>query len=265
MQMSLKQTQTVAEIARQYPATVAVFEALGIDYCCGGNKSLRDACAKQNVSVDRVLSELADALAVRPAPGEQHWMTATLADLCSYIVDRHHGFTKRELPRLSALAEKVEQRHAHMHPELHQIRELVHALNSEMSTHMLKEEQVLFPRLKVVEDSAARGTPAPPAFFGALINPIRHMMTDHDDTAELFRSLRNLTHSYHVPEDACASFRALYEGIQALEVDIHQHVHLENNILFPHALEFEKSGPAPAAAAVNAHVCTGELGNCRSS
>ena len=239
MEMNLDQTQTVAEIARQHPGTVAVFEALGIDYCCGGNKSLRDACANRNVSVDDVLSHLADALVMHPAQGEQHWMTSTVADLCSYITERHHAFTKRELPRLSTLAEKVELRHGHMYPELHQIRELVDALNSEMSMHMLKEEQVLFPRLKVVEESATRGTHPPPAFFGALINPIRHMMSDHDDTGEMFRSLRGLTHAYCAPEDACASFRALYQGIEALELDIHQHIHLENNILFPRAVELE--------------------------
>ncbi len=239
--MNLDQTQTIAEIAREHPVTVPVFEALGIDYCCGGNKSLRDACAKGNVSLDRVLSDLSSALEARPAESERHWMTSPLVELCAYIVEQHHGFAKRELARLSALAEKVELRHAHMYPELHKIRELVYALNSEMSTHMLKEEQVLFPRLKVVEESAQAGTQPPPAFFGALINPIRHMMSDHDDTGELLRSLRTLTREYQVPEDACASFRAFYQGMKALEKDVHQHIHLENNVLFPRALEFEKA------------------------
>jgi regulator of cell morphogenesis and NO signaling len=238
--MNLDQSQTVAEIAREHPLTVPVFEALGIDYCCGGNKSLKDACAKGDISLDRVLSDLSSAIVARPAEEERHWMTLPVVSLCAYIVEQHHGFAKRELPRLSALAEKVELRHAHMHPELHKIRELVYALNSEMSTHMLKEEQVLFPRLKVVEESAQAGTPPPPAFFGALINPIRHMMSDHDDTGELLRSLRRLTRGYHIPEDACASFRMFYQGMEALEKDVHQHIHLENNILFPRALEFEK-------------------------
>lgn len=239
--MNLDQTQTVAEIAREHPGTVPVFESLGIDYCCGGNRSLEDACATKNVAVDRVLAELSDALVARPAPEEGHWMTATLAELSTYIVEQHHEFARRELPRLSALAEKVEQRHAHMHPELHQIRELVQSVDSEMSVHMLKEEQVLFPRLRVVEDAARAGKQPPPAFFGALINPIRHMMSDHDDTGRMIGSIRSLTGDYQIPEDACGSFRALYQGVEALEKDLHQHIHLENNILFPRALEFEKA------------------------
>lgn len=238
--MDLDQRQTVAEIARQHPATVRVFESLGIDYCCGGGSPLEDACSKGNVPLDRVLAELSEAIVARPAPEESHWMTASIADLSTYIVEQHHGFAKRELPRISALAEKVEQRHAHMHPELHQIRELVLSVNSEMSVHMLKEEQVLFPRLKVVEDAARAGKQPPPAFFGALINPIRHMMSDHDDTGKMLLSIRGLSRDYQIPEDACESFRALYEGMEALEKDLHQHIHLENNILFPRALEFEK-------------------------
>lgn len=238
--MDWDQTQAVAEIARQHPVAVPVFEALGIDYCCGGNKSLKDACATGNVSLDRVLSDLSSVLGARPAEEERQWMTSPLVDLCAFIVEQHHGFAKRELPRLSALAERVELRHAHMHPELHKVRELVQAMSSEMLTHMLKEEQLLFPRLKVMEEFAQAGTPPPPAFFGALINPIQHMMNDHDDTNLLLLSLRRFTHQYQIPEDACASFRTFYQGLGALEKDLHQHIHLENNILFPRALEIEK-------------------------
>lgn len=238
--MNLDGTQTVSEIARQYPAAVPVFEALGIDYCCGGNRPLELACAKHNVALNLVLSDLSSVLVTRPAEDERHWTTASLADLSAYIVEQHHAYAKRELPRLAALAAKVKARHGHLHPELHQIREIVNALHSEMCTHMLKEEQVLFPRLKVVEDAAEAGVPPAPAFFGALINPIRHMMNDHDDTGHLLKSLRNLTHNYRLPEDACASYRALYDGLEAFEKDVHQHIHLENNILFPRALEFEQ-------------------------
>jgi regulator of cell morphogenesis and NO signaling len=239
--MNLDSTQTVAEIARQYPAAVPVFEALGIDYCCGGNRPLEVACAKHNVALNLVLSDLSSALVTRPTEDERHWMTASLADLSAYIVEQHHAYAKRELLRLAPLAAKVETRHGHMYPETHQIRELVNALSSEMCTHMLKEEQILFPRLKVVEDAAGSGVVPPPAFFGALINPIRHMMNDHDDTGELLKALRTLTHDYNPPPDACMSYQALYQGLNALEIDIHQHVHLENNILFPRALELEKA------------------------
>ena len=161
-------------------------------------------------------------------------------ELADHIVEQHHAYSKRELPRLSALAAKVHRRHAHLHPELHQILELVETMSSEMCTHMLKEEQVLFPRLKVVEHAAQAGMAPSPAFFGPLINPIHHMLGDHDDTGHLLKSLRTLTNDCKIPEDACMSYRALYDGLSALERDLHQHIHLENNILFPRALEFER-------------------------
>jgi regulator of cell morphogenesis and NO signaling len=238
--MNFDSTQTVAEIAREHPAAVPVFEAFGIDYCCGGNRPLETACARQNVSLNLMLSNLSSALVTRPAEDERHWMTAPLADLADYIVEQHHSYAKRELPRLAALATKVEARHGHMFPETHQIRELVEAMSSEMLTHMLKEEQVLFPRLKAIEEAAGAGQKPEAAFFGALINPIRRMMNDHDDTGHVLKSLRSLSHDYRAPERACTSFQALYRGLDALEKDIHQHIHLENNILFPRALAFEQ-------------------------
>lgn len=239
--MTLDSTQTVRDIVRQYPAAVPVFEALGIDYCCGGTKSLQDACERQKVPLSKALNDLADALVVRPGKDDQHWVTSSLGELAAHVVAQHHSYAKRELPRLGALAAKVHLRHGHVHPELHQLCELVGALRSEMSPHMLKEEQVLFPRLSAMEQAAANGTALEPAFFGALINPIRHMMSDHDDTGELLRSIRRLTHDYKLPEDACMSYQALYQGLSDLEKDTHLHIHLENNILFPRALEFEKA------------------------
>jgi regulator of cell morphogenesis and NO signaling len=116
----------------------------------------------------------------------------------------------------------------------------VNALAGELSTHMLKEEQVLFPRLKSIEEAAKIGPTARPAVFGSLINPIRHMMEDHDDTGELLRSIRSLTNEYRPPAGACMSFQALYSGLADLERDVHQHIHLENNILFPRSLQFEE-------------------------
>jgi regulator of cell morphogenesis and NO signaling len=123
-------------------------------------------------------------------------------------------------------------------PNWRKIRELVAAMSSEMTIHMLKEEQVLFPQLKLVEESAQAGVAPPPAFFGRLTNPIRRMMSDHDDTGELLKSIRALTRGYRLPDGACMSYQALYHGLEALEKDLHQHIHLEDNILFPRALEF---------------------------
>lgn len=234
-------TQTIRELVQQYPATVPVFEAIGIDYCCGGGKTLEAACADKNVSVNLLLADLANALETRPTPEDRRWISSSLSELAEYIVEQHHAYAKKELPRLAALAVKVDLRHGHMHPELNKIREMVEALSAEVGTHLLKEEQVLFPRLKVIEDAAQTGVLPPPAFFGSLLNPIRHMMSDHDDTGELLHTIRELTHNYVLPDGACMSYQALYRGLSDLERDLHQHIHLENNILFPRALEFEKA------------------------
>lgn len=239
--MTLDSTQTVREIVQQCPAAVPVFEALGIDYCCGGNRSLEDACKKEKIPLNQVLSDLSCALETRPAKDDGQWMTSSLGELADHIVEHHHGLARRELPRLAALGEKVYLRHGQNHPELARIRELVNAIASEMSTHMLKEEQVLFPRLKVIEEAASNGTTPPPAFFGPLINPIRHMMGDHDDTGELLKTIRALSNNYEPPVGACMSYQALYHGLSDLEADLHRHIHLENNILFPRALEHEKT------------------------
>ena len=239
--MTLESTQTIREIVQQHPAAVPVFEALGIDYCCGGGKTLEAACASKNVPLNLLLSDLANALITRPTPEDRRWMTSSLSELADYIVEQHHAYAKSELPRLAALAAKVHLRHGHMYPELNQIRELIEALSAEVIAHLLKEEQVLFPRLRTIEDAAQAGVMPPPAFFGSLINPIRHMMSDHDDTGELLRSIRALARNYTLPDGACMSYQALYQGLSDLERDLQQHIHLENNILFPRALEFEKA------------------------
>jgi regulator of cell morphogenesis and NO signaling len=238
--MSIDTTQSVREIVQQHPGAVAVFEAFGIDYCCGGSKSLEEACRKDAIPLEAVLAKIAEALAVRPAKEDAQWMSSSLAELADHIVEQHHAYARRELVRLSALAEKVFARHGDRHPELGRIRELLGTMANEMLTHMLKEEQVLFPRLKTIEQAARQGAPLAPAFFGSLINPIRHMMADHGDTGELLRLIRLASNNYQPPEDACLSYQALYHGLADLERDTHRHIHLENNILFPRALELEK-------------------------
>jgi regulator of cell morphogenesis and NO signaling len=239
--VTLTQGQTVRSIVQENPTAVAVFESIGIDYCCGGNKSLEEACQKAKLSVEEVLASLENARALPPVEEDCRWLTSSLSELTDHIVNKHHAYTRQEGPRLTALASKVRIRHGHIYPELHQLCELIDAMSSEMLTHMLKEEQVLFPRLSAMERAKQNGTALQPAFFGALINPIRHMMSDHNDTGELLKSMRALTRNYKLPEEACMSYQALYQGLTDLEKDIHRHLHLENNILFPRALELEKA------------------------
>jgi len=238
--MTIAAKHTVGEIAAEFPNAAREFEKLGIDYCCGGSKTLGDACAAAKISVEEALERLekSTSAAQKSDPG-QNWQDLPLADLIAHINRTHHVFVREECPRIEALAEKVAGVHAQRHPELEQVADVFAALANELSVHMMKEEQILFPYVIRLEESHVAGEPAPPAMFGSVVNPVRMMMQEHDGAGDALRSLRQLTLDYSVPEDACASYRALYHGLQEFEADLHQHIHLENNILFPRAVAME--------------------------
>jgi len=239
--VTITENQTVREIAVENPATVRVFESLGIDYCCGGRRPLTDACAEANVPVERLLEMLRSAGQGAPEDA-QPWKDAPLAELAEHIVTRHHGYIRKETPRIEALLEKVTMRHGSGHPELLTVKELFAAMSQELLTHAMKEEQVLFPHIERMEKAAVAGEPAPAAFFGSVRNPIARMLADHDDAGELTARIRKITDNYRLPEGACPTYRALFDGLAEFERDLHQHVHLENNILFPRALQLENRG-----------------------
>lgn len=225
--MTIQPSQTVREIANQFPQSLRIFDGLGIDYCCGGGRTLADACSASNAVVERVVAQIeAGPAAVVP------WPTDSMSGLATYIQSIHHSYVRNEIPRITALLEKICGKHADKHPHLVGVRERFTALAEELSQHMLKEERVLFPYLAEVE----RGGEAY-SCFGAVENPIRVMMAEHENAGELLREIRLLTNDYRLPEDACTSFKALYAGLAEFEGDLHQHVHLENNILFPLALQ----------------------------
>lgn len=232
-------SQTVREIAIEHPATVRVFESLGIDYCCGGKRTLKDACERAGVPPERALDMLAQI--EEPAPSEAaNWAGANAQELIRHIVGRHHSYVRSETPRLMTMFDKVVSRHGQDHPELASIRELFSALTQELFAHMLKEENVLFPYLEKMDAAVTRGEIPPPAVFGSVEMPISRMLADHDDAGELLAKMRALSSGYSAPESACPTYRALYHGLEEFEHDLHQHVHLENNILFPRALHMEQ-------------------------
>lgn len=219
---------TVRQIAIENPASVRVFESLGIDYCCGGGRSLSEACERAKVPLDRVLG-LLEGLAAEPvSPEAQPWTQAPLADLTAHIVAQHHSYIRSEAPRLETLAGKVARKHGAAHPELYSIQEFFAAISQELFAHMLKEERILFPMLDRLETD---GKAAP------IDTPIARMLADHEDAGTLARRIRELASGFQPPDDACPSFRALYHGLEEFERDLHHHVHLENNVLFPRALK----------------------------
>ena len=231
--MSVELEATVRHIAVERPQRVRAFESFGIDYCFGGMQSLEDACRQANVAV----AEVRDALE-RPPEAEmgagEDWTTASLEELSDHIVKRHHTFVRQETARLLELLAKVGAKHKTNHPELDRLEELFRALASELKLHMMKEEQVLFPMIRQLEQ-ASRDEAADIAGFAGIMFPMERMISEHEDAGGILDEIRSLTGSFEPPADACPSFRALYQELEEFERDLYRHIHLEDNILFPRA------------------------------
>jgi regulator of cell morphogenesis and NO signaling len=256
--MQITETSTVREIVVTLPAATRLFEGLGIDYCCGGQRPLGEACAKAAVPVAQVLNSLSRLAAPAPDSPERDWQREPLAALINHIVEKHHVYTKDELPRLERLLNKVCEAHGERHGELFRLRELFGPLRQELDTHLLKEEQVLFPYIERLEEAFTNKQGVAPPFFGTVRNPVRMMMTEHDTAGETLELMRAAAGGYAVPADACPSYRTLYGALAAFEADLHQHIHLENNILFPRAEAMEAEvAPARQAGEFNEHRCFG--------
>jgi len=234
-----KNTKTVREYALEIPAATRIFEKLGIDYCCGGGKSLVDVCTAVVVSGDEVLDLLKADLESVSTSAARDWQALSQAELITHIVDKHHAFTREELVRLEALLAKVSGVHGENHPELFQIQDQFGKLRGELEPHMLKEESVLFPYIVRMEEAAVANQTLPPPPFRTVQNPVRVMMAEHDAAGYILGRMREVSSDYAVPPDGCISYKTLYSALTALEVDLHQHIHLENNILFPRAVATE--------------------------
>ena len=237
----INSAMTVREVALQVPESTRLFESLRIDYCCGGNQPLVQACASAGVDVLDLMEMLAEVGQSNEADGALDFQNASLPELITHILDTHHVFTKTEIERLQSLADKVLNAHGGNHPELVHLDELLTRLCADLKPHMFKEEQVLFPYLMALAQAAEQGRAAPFAPFGTVNNPIRMMMREHDTAGDILRELRLLTFDYKVPADACISYQTLYQALENFEKDLHQHIHLENNILFPKALAMENA------------------------
>lgn len=231
-------TQTVREIALEEPSSIRVFESFGIDYCCGGRKPLSEACAASSVDVDAVIAAL-EAAAAGPALSTEDWSLSLMEDLVNHIVLSHHAYVKRELPRLAVLAQKVVNRHGATRAELVELQSVLATLDADLTQHLAKEEAILFPYIIQLERSNAEGTSKPDACFGTVASPVAMMIQEHDAAGLLLAEIRRLSENFTTPEGACPTFHAYYDGLKEFELDLHQHIHLENNILFPRAINAE--------------------------
>jgi regulator of cell morphogenesis and NO signaling len=240
--MQTETNVTVAEIASNSLAAVRVFERLGIDYCCGGKRPLAAVCAEKGLNAQAVQSEL-DAAGKDSGVRERDWASAPLGELITHIVNTHHAFLRREFDPLTERLAKVyrvyNQRYG---PTLQGLPEVFNDLRSELETHMFKEERVLFPAILAAETAVRSGAPLPRTCFGTFANPIGMMETEHESAGHALARIREITNDFAIPDYACVTYRALMAGLKELEQDLHLHIHLENNILFPRATEIENGG-----------------------
>lgn len=222
--MSYDGDTPVGTLAAEHPLATRVFHRYQIDFCCGGGRPLKEACEARGLEVDTLLEEIRQELESGSDAGER-WDTAPLDELVDHIEAAYHAPLREELPRLEAMARKVNEVHGSKDPE--RLGELVRvfvALRAELVDHMMKEEEILFPMVRRGEGSMADG-------------PIQVMEEEHDAAGNALRRLRELTDDFQPPEGACNTWRALWKGLEALEGEMHQHIHLENNILFPRAMQ----------------------------
>ncbi len=228
--------QPVGTLVAEQPLRAVVFDRYGIDFCCGGKQTLEDACVKASIDPQAVLVDLeeSDANAVVDT-NTKTWLDATLTELADHIQQTHHAFLKVELPRLQELADKVARVHGIKEPRLVQVAAIFSAMRQEIEQHTTKEEMVLFPFIRKLD----RGVELPKAPFGTVANPVRCMESEHNDAGEALMQLRELTDQYTPPGHACTSWRALLGGLAHLDEDLRIHIHKENSILFPKAIEAE--------------------------
>ena len=240
--MNVTTEKTVRELSLENPAATRIFEKLGIDYCCGGNKSLEEACRAANLPMDQVLDTLEMAeQATRAAQKNHDWQREPLADLIAHINSTHHKYTREELSRLAPLFDKVCSVHGKNHPELLHARASFTGLSQKLTMHMMKEGMVLFPYIVRMEEAVVQHEPVLPPPFGSVQNPVSMMEHEHESAGNALRAMRQASSGYTAPADACVSYQTLYRALAEFEADLHQHIHLENNILFPRAIAMEQA------------------------
>jgi regulator of cell morphogenesis and NO signaling len=225
----------IGQLVRERPARSRVFDSLQIDYCCGGKRSLRDACRRRDVSPTEALERILESDLISEAGDLVDAESMTLTELADHIEQRHHTYLKNELPRLDRMTEKVSRVHGKKEPRLIEVRQAFLSLRAELEPHMIKEERVLFPMVRELEASFRLSQLSRCSVAG----PIGQMEHEHASAGDALATIRRATDGFVPPEWACNTYRAMLDGLEHLERDMHQHIHKENNVLFPKALQLE--------------------------
>lgn len=239
MNTTLNSNKTIGEIVKDDFRTAEVFKKFGIDFCCGGKISVDEACTNHNVNKTELVSSLEATLSRVNGNNAQNFKDWEPDFLVNYIINVHHKYVKDNLQLLYEFTQKIARVHGQNHPELLQVAENYGAVAQELSNHMMKEERILFPYIIELYSSFKKKDEATPSPFGTVRNPINMMEMEHETVGALLKEMREVTNNYTLPVDACNTYTVTFKKLDEFENDLHQHIHLENNILFPRAIELE--------------------------
>ncbi|MGV3641659.1 MAG: iron-sulfur cluster repair di-iron protein [Adhaeribacter sp.] len=231
--------ETIGELVARDYRKAEVFKKYGVDFCCGGKKTVARACAEKGLDPALVEKEL-NALSDNPAARSQNFDAWDLGFLADYIENTHHTYVREAIPALSEYTSKIARVHGERHPELLEIARHFAAVAAELNAHMPKEERILFPYIRQLNQAAKTGTFLPRPAFGSIQNPINMMEMEHEAAGSSMEAIRQLSQQYTVPADGCTTYRLAFAKLQEFEADLFQHIHLENNLLFPKAVKLEQ-------------------------
>ena len=231
--------ETIGELVARDYRKAEVFKKFGVDFCCGGKKTVARACAEKGLDAAVVEKEL-HALGDTAGSRGQNFDAWDLGFLADYIENNHHSYVREAIPALSEYTTKIARVHGERHPELLEIARHFAAVASELNAHMPKEERILFPYIRQLSQAAKTGSLLPRPAFGSIQNPINMMEMEHEAAGSSMEAIRQLSHQYTLPADACTTYRLAFAKPQEFEADLFQHIHLENNLLFPKAVKLEE-------------------------
>lgn len=233
-------TETIGEIVANDYRKAQVFKNFGIDFCCGGKKTIAEVCEKKGINQEEVERELATVNEDSSITSESDFQNWDLGFLSDYIINTHHRYVRNNTAFITEIAKKVARVHGDKHPELIEVASLFERIGNDLNLHIVKEEKILFPFIKELAQVYNSGGLLPSANFAKISVPIQMMDAEHEQVGGDFETIRKVTLNYQLPADACSSYTILFKKLEEYENDLHRHVHLESNILFPKAIQLEK-------------------------
>jgi len=237
--MYLTEKTIIGDIVSHDYQTSTIFSKYEIDFCCNGNRSIENACSNAKITSTELLHDLEEIL-INKESKTANYNSSSLDFLSNYIYENHHKYVEQKIPEIKQYLNKICDVHGEFHSELFTIKDLFKEGASELTTHMKKEELILFPFIKKMLQAEKEGNKLPTSSFDTVKNPISMMQEEHDTEGERYREISKLSNNYNAPLDACNSYKIAFAMLKEFEKDLHKHIHLESNILFPKALELER-------------------------